>query len=83
MALGQHLIKKHSAVVESFYNATKLDADLEAELQLEDRQFEETKTRRACQWQRAVTLVATRKAAAAAAAADADVPDAPQPMDQE
>ena len=57
-----------------------MDADLKAELELEEQQFQDTKQRRAGQWQRAVTLVAQRKNAAAAAGPT--TARAPQPMDQ-
>ncbi len=69
--------RRKKAVIKSFCKACKLDDDLKAELQIEQRNFEKTKANRKDQWELANRLVAEREAAAAAAAANA-----PQPMDE-
>ncbi len=58
---------KRACVVNSFVKAAKLDPDLKAELQLLQQKAEATKRARHNQWQRAVTMVAKRNAAAAGA----------------
>ena len=68
--------RRKQAVINSFCKACKLEDDLKAELQIEQRNFEQTKANRKDQWELANRLVAQREAAAAAAAANT-----PQPMD--
>ncbi len=66
---------KRTCIINSFIKATKLDPDLEAELQLLQRKSEATKRNRNQQWQRAVAMVAKRNAAVADAVQQRDGTD--------
>ncbi len=56
---------KRACVIDAYIKATRLEPDLKAELEMLQHKSEATKRNRHQQWQRAVTMVAKRNAAAA------------------